>query len=107
MHSAIFHITPPLHLHPEDAIVALHDQSSSSDLPCAPPSHLPSVCPEHGEDDTELDKLQGDYDDEETGSDEDEEETTGSDFDDDDDEGVSAVRLALRSQPREPKPPEN
>ena len=49
----------------------------------------------------------GDYDDEEAGSDEDEEET-GSDFDDDDDdEGVSAVRLALRSQPREPKPPEN
>ena len=48
----------------------------------------------------------GDYDDEEAGSDEDEEET-GSDFDFDDDEGVSAVRLALRSQPREPKPPEN
>ena len=43
------------------------------------------------------------------GGDEDyDEEETGSDYDDDDDdEGVSAVRLALRSEPREPKPPEN
>ena len=43
------------------------------------------------------------------GGDEDyDEEETGSDYDnEDDDEGVSAVRLALRSEPREPKPPEN